>query len=126
MNLQLLDFDSSEDAEGVVCWDALAEPASDYNPALLHEVEKVLAWAHDFDDKGPGSLENGANWDYDLQVLILGKDLKPQRAITLFETETRQLTVQPKPTSPQSLSLSLTLSGSPAFVQAFRAEFDLE
>ena len=38
MNLQLLDFDCSDDADGVVCWDALAQPDPAFNPALLQEV----------------------------------------------------------------------------------------
>ncbi len=63
MNLQLLDFDCSDDADGVVCWDALAQPDPAFNPALLQEVVQVLVWAHAFDSQGPGPLENGANWD---------------------------------------------------------------
>ena len=43
MELQYLEFDCSEDTEGVVCWDALAQPAASHTAALLREVWRVLA-----------------------------------------------------------------------------------
>lgn len=125
MNLQMLDFDCTEDADGIVCWDALAQPMSHYNQDLLHETELVLTWAYGFDDQGPGPLENGANWDFDLQVKLLDKDLKPQSATPCFVEESGQLTILPRPTQSQTLSLSLALSGTSAFAQAFRSAFDL-
>jgi hypothetical protein len=124
MNLQLLDFDCSEDAEGVVCWDALAQPAPQHNKALLQEVAQVLRWAHDFDHKGPGPLENGANWDFDLQVTLLRNGGKPQVATPRFVPSTGQLSLLPEPIDTQNLSLRLTLSGTPGFVQAFRTQFE--
>ena len=124
MNLQLLDFDCSEDAEGVVCWDALAQPAPQHNSALLQEVAQVLRWAHGFDHEGPGPLENGANWDFDLQVTLLRQGDKPQVATPRFVPSTGQLSLWPEPVDTQSLSLSLTLSGTPGFVQAFRTQFE--
>jgi hypothetical protein len=125
MNLQLLDFDCTEDAEGVVCWDALAQPAHSYSQALLQEVAQVLQWAHGFDEQGPGPLENGAQWDFDLQVTLLGDDRKPLVAMPRFVPSTGQLSLRPEPLAQQSLSLSLTLSGTPAFVQAFRDQYGL-
>lgn len=125
MNLQLLDFDCTEDAEGVVCWDALAQPARTYNTALLHEAALVLQWAHGFDRHGPGPLEHGADWDFDLQVTLLAPDLAPQVTQPRFVPSTGQLTLWPAPSAQQSLSLSLTLSGTSGFVQAFRAQFGM-
>jgi hypothetical protein len=125
MNLQLLDFDCTEDAEGVVCWDALAQPAPAYNTALLHEATQVLQWAHGFDSHGPGPLEHGADWDFDLQVTLITPGLAPQVSQPRFVPSTGQLTLWPAPTALQSLSLSLTLSGTAAFVQAFRVQFGL-
>lgn len=125
MNLQLLDFDCTEDADGVVCWDALAQPAPAYTPALLQEAAQVLHWAHGFDGQGPGPLENGAQWDFDLQVTLLSDNHKPRVAMPRFVPSTGHLSLQPEPSAQQSLSLSLTLSGTPAFVQAFRDHFGL-
>ena len=125
MNLQLLDFDCSEDAEGVVCWDALAQPAPQHNTALLQEVAQVLRWAHSFDHEGPGPLENGANWDFDLQITWLEEGTPALVAQPRFVPSTGQLTVQPERQAQQCVALSLTLSGTPAFVQAFSEAFDL-
>lgn len=125
MNLQLLDFDCTDDAEGVVCWDALAQPDPAFNPALLEEVTQVLVWAHGFDTQGPGPLENGANWDFDLQVTLLPAGQPPQAAAPRFLPSTGQLVLVPPPQTHLHMVLSLTLSGTPAFVQAFCEQFDL-
>lgn len=125
MNLQLLDFDCSEDADGVVCWDALAQPDPAFNRALLEEVHRVLVWAHGFDEQGPGPLEHGANWDFDLQVTLLRENGAPQVSQPRFVPSTGTLTLSPEPQSGQSMALSLTLSGTPEFVHALRGQFDL-
>ena len=44
MELQYLEFDCSEDTEGVVSWDALAQPAANHTAALLREVSQLLSW----------------------------------------------------------------------------------
>jgi hypothetical protein len=137
MNLQLLDFDCSEDAEGVVCWDALAQPLPRYNTALLQEVAQVLAWAHAFDAPGPGPLEDGACWDFDLQVRLLHEgQAVPSTSIRFValaanghekrsEDPKPHLQLDPAPGPQQRMSLSLSLSGTPGFAEAFRAQFDL-
>jgi hypothetical protein len=125
MNLQFLEFDRSEDAEGVVCWDALAQPAAEFTQALLEEVAQVLVWAHQFDTHGPGPLENGANWDFDLQITWLDEGTPALVAQPRFVPSTGQLTVQPERQAQQCVALSLTLSGTPNFVHAFCERFDL-
>ena len=125
MNLQFLEFDRSEDAEGVVCWDALAQPAAEFTQALLEEVVQVLVWAHQFDTHGPGPLENGANWDFDLQITWLEEGTPALVAQPRFVPSTGQLTVQPERQAQQCVALSLTLSGTPNFVHAFCERFDL-
>jgi hypothetical protein len=137
MNVQLLDFDCSEDAEGVVCWDALAQPLPRYNTALLQEVARVLAWAHAFDLPGPGPLEDGACWDFDLQVRLLHDGLPVQSAEILWEAlpvkrheplseePKPHLRLDPAPGPQQRIELSLSLSGTPGFAEAFRAQFEL-
>ncbi len=119
MDLQLLDFDCSEDTEGVVCWDALAQPQPHHNHALLNEVLRVLAWAHGFDAQGPGSLEDGANWDFDLQATLHPSGPNPQAARLVFEAD-KGLLVMPEADLAHPLALSLSLSGTPGFAQAFR------
>jgi hypothetical protein len=123
MDLQLLDFDCSEDTEGVVCWDALAQPHPRHNIALLHEVEQVLAWAHGFDAQGPGPLEDGANWDFDLQATLHPDGKASQDARLLFDPKKGQIHKDTADLS-HPVALSLSLSGTPGFAQAFRERWN--
>jgi hypothetical protein len=122
MDLQLLDFDCSEDAEGVVCWDALAQPAARHTHALLQEVSQVLGWAHGLGRPGPGPLEDGADWDFDVQVRLLGPDSTAAHAH--WDPAQRVLQISPQPGANQSVVLSLSLSGTPGFAHAFRAHWN--
>ena len=124
MNLQLLDFDCSEDAEGVVCWDALAQPAPVHNPALLAEVAQVLAWCHRFDAQGPGPLEDGASWDFDLQVTLLGEARQALPILVRFAPATGTMDI-PLGADQKAMALSLSVSGTPGFSQAFCEHFGL-
>ena len=63
--LQYLDFDVSEDEHGVGSFDAMASVLPAQVPALHAELARVLAWAHDAFARGP--LDEGFDWDYDLQ-----------------------------------------------------------
>jgi hypothetical protein len=125
MNLHLLDFDGSEDADGVTCWDALAHPPARYTSALLAEVSQLLAWAHRFSAAGPGPLEDGADWDYDLSVTLHGSSGPPQgvSARASFDPAQGHLHLVPQPTADQTLELGLSLSGTPGFGQAFRDQW---
>jgi hypothetical protein len=119
MNLRLLDFDCSEDADGVVCWDALAQPQTHHNSELLQEVSQVLAWAFCYDTQGPGQLEEGANWDFDLQATLHPSCQPPITADITFSPVTHVITLTPLALN-QRIELSLSLSGTPGFAQAFR------
>jgi hypothetical protein len=123
MNLQMLDFDCSEDADGVTCWDALAQPQAQHTPALLHEVAQVLAWAGRFSPAGPGPLEDGADWDFDLQVATQGPDGRFHPAHAEFDPSLGAVTLSPALSAGQKIDLSLSLSGTPGFALAFREQF---
>ncbi len=116
MDLQFLEFDCSEDSEGVVCWDALAQPAARHSPALLLEVTQLLAWAHRFGPHAPGPLEDGADWDFDLQIRFSDAPLPVH-----WNSENHTLVLSSSPTPSDAITLSLSISGTPAFAQAFRA-----
>jgi len=123
MDLLMLDFDCSEDTEGVVCWDALAQPHPRHNGALLHEVAQVLAWAHGFDAQGPGPLEDGANWDFDLQARLHPVGQASEDTRLLFDEEKGQIHMDAADLAhllTHPMALSLSLSGTPGFAQAFR------
>lgn len=67
MSLKFLEFDLSEDTEGLCTWDALASPAATHTAALLDEVRTLL---HRLTQQlGPaGSVDDGHAWDMDLQI----------------------------------------------------------
>ncbi len=67
MPLQFLEFDLSEDTDGLCSWDALASPAARHTPVLLAEVRDLLGALHQA--LGPaGPLADGHRWDLDLQI----------------------------------------------------------
>ena len=135
MDWQYLEFDCSEDTEGITCWDALAQPAAAHTTALLHEVAQLLAWASRLGLPGPGPLDEGADWDLDLQVQwqsahsahsAHGQHRLPAQAH--WDAATQTLNIHPA-TAPSlgpdaRLELSLSLSGTPAFAQAFREHWN--
>lgn len=67
MSLQFLDFDLSEDPEGLRSWGALASPAAAHAHALQQEVQVLL------DDLtrhlgAPGPVDEGHLWDLALDI----------------------------------------------------------
>ena len=66
--LHYLIFDASDDGEGTGTWDAMASVRAAELPAVMAEVQAVLAWA-DKHSPGPrGPLDEGGDWDADQQV----------------------------------------------------------
>jgi hypothetical protein len=125
MELQYLEFDCSEDTEGVVCWDALAQPAASHTAALLREVTQLLSWANRFSPQGPGPLDEGADWDFDLQIQLHHPN-SPHRtpAQAHWQAEQQTLNIHPAPGPEDRAELSLSLSGTPAFAQALREHWN--
>lgn len=119
MRLDYLDFDYSEDDEATGSWDALACVTSERLPALIEEVQRLLRWAHRF--AGPrGPVEDGGEWDYDLQAQ---QDDGQPLPVSYDEATGRLQLCAP---AGQRTTLSLTLSASAAFSQALRERFELE
>lgn len=119
MDLQFLEFDCSEDGEGVVCWDALAQPAARHTPALLHEVTLLLAWAHRFGPHAPGPLEDGADWDFDLHIHANKASIPAH-----WNSDKATLKLSRTPSADEEVTLSLSISGTPAFAHAFRKHWN--
>ena len=67
MDLNYLDFDYSEDADGVGTFDAMASVAPAQIAALHAEISAVLTWAHQHWPDACAPLEEGGAWHYDLQ-----------------------------------------------------------
>lgn len=122
MTLQYLDFDYSEDDEGTGTWDAMASVREQQLPALLAEIEQVLAWAHREFAGRPGPIDSGGDWDYDLQTLHEGAAPHHLR----YDTATHRITVQHGAQGQERHTVTLSLSGSPAFGAALHARFGIE
>lgn len=89
-------FDLSDDAEGITTLEAMASTPAGQHPAVLAEVQQVLDWAWREFPHTHGPADDGLDWDHDLQVQV--------------ETGGWH-------------TVTLTLSASPRFADAFFAAF---
>ena len=105
MPLQYLDFDLSDDADGRTNFDALAAPPADALAAVRAEVKAVLDWAT-AEFGPPLPLDDGGDWDYALQDAPDGPRSEPAEA--------------------RRQAISLSLSGTARFAEAFRQQFGLD
>lgn len=119
MVLQYLDFESSGDAEGRGSFDAMASVAPAQFGALQAEVLRVLGWAER--SFGPAAaLDEGGEWDYELQgTRETSTPLRVQYGAGGLDLH------DAAPATPR-ITLSLTLSGTPAFCEALRSAFAID
>jgi hypothetical protein len=119
MSLNYLDFDFSEDAEGIGTFDALAATAPTHQAAVLAEVASVLAWAHHAFEGQRAALDEGGAWDYDLQ------GWREFSAVDVLDFDERsgELSVQPQAAGAARHTVSLSVTGTPGFCAAFRERF---
>lgn len=116
--LQWLEFDYSEDAQGLGTFDAMASAAPAGWPALQAEVVRVLGWAESAFGP-PHAVDEGGEWDCELQgVRELATPLEVQ-----WRPGAGTLALQPGTPGEPRVTLSLTLTGTPAFCDAFRQAF---
>jgi hypothetical protein len=67
MHLQYLIFDASDDGEGTGTWEAMASVRAAELPAVLAEVQAVLAATERLAPGPRGPLDEGGVWDADVQ-----------------------------------------------------------
>ena len=67
--LTYLDFEHADAGDGVHALEAMASTRADQHPAVMAEVEQVLAWAWRQFPDGHGPLDDGQDWDHDLRVV---------------------------------------------------------
>lgn len=91
-----LSFELGEGDDGVTTIEAVASTPAAGHAAALAEAQQVLDWAWQQFSHTHGAPEDGADWDHDLQAHV-----EPDGWHTV----------------------ALTLTGSPAFVDAFIARF---
>jgi hypothetical protein len=120
MALDYLDFDYSEDTEGIGVFDAMATTGPQQVAAVHSEIARVLDWAHaNFPGRGP--VGEGGDWDYDLQGV---QEVSIEETIEFDEGAHRVRVRVGQPTMPRH-TVTLSIGGTPAFCAAFSAEFDL-
>ncbi|MDR0213093.1 MAG: hypothetical protein LBJ15_03695 [Comamonas sp.] len=120
MTLDYLEFDYSEDEEGTGTWDAMASVKAERVAALAAEIAQLLQWALRRFSGRQGAVEEGMDWDYDLQ----SQDEDGQPLPARFDIASGQLTLQASATGYTTVSLSL--SGSAQFGDALREAFGLD
>ena len=113
-SLDYLLFDFSDEEGGAGSFDAMASVLPDRLPALICEIETVLRWAHR--EFGAPCADEG-DWDFELQATCAPD--APLNAV--YDAACGRLSLSPD--CDARTTLSLTLSGSHAFCQAFRHAF---
>ena len=94
--MHYLTFDLSDTDDGITTLEALASTTAEHHAAVMAEVQQVLGWAWQRFPHTHGPADEGMDWDHDLQVSIEGDGWH---------------------------AVTLTLAGSPRFVQEFDAVF---
>jgi VCBS repeat-containing protein len=119
MSLNYLEFDYSEDADGVGTFDALAATAPAQHATVLTEVTTVLAWAHHAFEAQRAPLDEGGEWDYDLQ------SWREFSAVDVlhFDENSGEVSVQPQAAGAARHTVSVSITGTPGFCAAFRERF---
>jgi hypothetical protein len=121
MTLDYLDFDYSEDTEGVGVFDAMATTGPQQVAAVHAEIVQVLEWAHATFPGRRGPVGDGGDWDYDLQGM---QEVTIAETIEFDEDAHRVRVRAGQPTTPRH-TVTVSISGTPEFCAAFSAQFDL-
>jgi ABC-type sugar transport system ATPase subunit len=119
--MHYLIFDYSEDTEGVGTFEAMASTGAAQSVAVRAEAAQVLAWACQHFPDGRGALDEGFEWDYELQSVVEWSQPEPLQ----FDPHTGQITALTGLPGQPRHTLTLTLSGSAHFCQALTQAFDL-
>ncbi len=94
-----LDFDYSEDGHGCGNFEAMASIQPTHVAAVETEIKQVLDWAHAAFPGMQAALDEGGEWDFQVQQQLEMVAGLPRQTFTL------------------------SLTGSPQFCEAFRGRF---
>ena len=119
MSLRYLDFDLSENADGIVTLDAMASVAPPHLGAVHAELALVLAWAHAEFPDGPLPIDEDGPWDYDLQAT---QERSTQERLR-YDAATRRLSSEPFGAEALRHTVALSISATPVFAAAFCERF---
>lgn len=119
MHLHYLDFDFSDEDTGRGSFDAMASVLPDRLPALLAEIAAVLRWA--VEAFGPGGAQGDeSEWDHELQ----GTTEHGTPLAISFDQRSGEVAIAAGGVTART-TLTVTLSGSAAFCEAFRERFEV-
>lgn len=119
--LHYLDFDISEDGDGAAVFDAMASVGAAQLPALWAEVCAVLAWGHREFPRARAPLDEGGEWDY---LLEGATEVRTPQSLH-FDPYSGTLAATPGTPAPARHALTLSITGTPGFSEAFRARFGI-
>jgi len=68
--MRYLDFELSEGSDGVTTLEAMASTPSAQHAAVLAEAEAVLVWCRREFPHTQGPVDEGLDWDHDLQASL--------------------------------------------------------
>jgi hypothetical protein len=119
MSLRYLSFDYAEDTDGIGSLEAAASTWPERAQAVHAEIVQVLDWAHAQFPGRRGPIDEGFDWDYDLQGLL---EFTAPQALR-YDEATRALTVLGDPPGKPRHTVTISVSGSPEFCGAFRRQF---
>ena len=121
MTLSYLDFDYSEDAEGIGTLEAVASTWPEQVPAVQAEMAQVLDWACRAFAGRRAPVDEGGDWDYDLHGM---QEFTAPEAIN-YDEATRWFAVRLGPAGKPRHTVTLAISGTAEFCEAFRQHFGL-
>lgn len=94
--MNYLSFELSEGSDGIATLEAMAATSAGEHAAVMAEVQQVLDWAWQHFPHTHGAADDGMDWDHALQLGVEGGGWH---------------------------AVTLTLTGSARFVEAFLAVF---
>lgn len=121
MTLKYLDFDYSEDEQGNGTFDAMASTAPAHVAAVHAEISQVLDWAYAAFPGMRAPQDDGGEWDYNLE----GQQEWSAHEAIRYDEATRQFSRQLEPAGAPRHTVTLSISGSAQFCEAFRERFGL-
>jgi VCBS repeat-containing protein len=70
MKLRYLTLEFSDDAQGLTTIEAMASTSAAEHGAVMAEARHLLDWAWQTHPHTHGAIDDGAEWDHDLQVHV--------------------------------------------------------
>lgn len=122
MELNYLDFDYAEDTEGVGTFDAMAATWPEQAPAVHAEIALVLGWACAAFAQARAPLDEGGEWDYDLQghqEVTVPESLE-------YDPAGGRVRVRPGPAGRARHVVTFSITGTAEFCAALGRRFGLQ